>query len=82
MTCRQQQLRYRLDSTTSYVTITVGGNDVGFRDVVTTCALPGWLGNCDAAVDAGLRTLRSVLADRLDGCTPRSEARAPDARWR
>ncbi len=74
----QQQVGY-LSSSTSYVTITVGGNDVGFRNVVTTCALPGWLGNCDAAVDAGLRTLRSVLADRLDALYAEVETRAPNA---
>ena len=34
------------------VTVTVGGNDIGYRPVLTTCALPGWLGNCDAAIDA------------------------------
>jgi hypothetical protein len=47
--------------------------------VVTTCALPGWLGNCDAAVDAGLRTLRSVLSARLDAVYAAVETRAPGA---
>ena len=41
---------------TDYVTITVGGNDLGFAPVITTCGLPGWLGNCNAAIDAGVAT--------------------------
>jgi len=65
--------------TTDYVTITVGGNDVGFRDVVTTCALPGWLGSCTAVVKAGLSTLRTVLPARLDRVYAAVEERAPGA---
>lgn len=40
-----------LSSTTAYVTISVGGNDAGFADVLTTCAQPAWLSNCGAAID-------------------------------
>jgi lysophospholipase L1-like esterase len=66
-------------TTADYVTITVGGNDVGFRDVVTTCALPGWLGSCDASVDAGLRILRGALPARLDAVYAAVKTRAPGA---
>jgi lysophospholipase L1-like esterase len=65
---------------TDYVTITVGGNDVGFRDVVTTCALPGWLGNCTAVVNAGRTRVRTVLGTQLDRVYAAVEAKAPGAR--
>ena len=35
-----------LTSSTAYVTISIGGNDAGFADVLTTCAQPAWLSNC------------------------------------
>ena len=50
---------------TDYVTISVGGNDVGFNSVITQCALPGWLGRCSATIEAGLRVLRTELPARL-----------------
>ena len=65
--------------TTDYVTITVGGNDVGFREVVTTCALPGWLGSCTAVVNSGLHTLRTLLPAKLDRVYAAVKARAPGA---
>src|SRR6478609_5470764 len=40
-----------LTSGTSYVSISVGGNDAGFTGVLTECAQPGWLSNCNAAID-------------------------------
>lgn len=64
---------------TDYVTITVGGNDVGFADVVTACALPGWLGDCPGTIDAGLRILRTELPDRLDEVYAAVRSRAPAA---
>ena len=63
-----------------YVTISVGGNDLGFASVITTCGLPGWLGNCNAAIDAGDAILRGALPGRLDQCVrrdPRHALRAP-----
>ena len=64
---------------TDYVTITVGGNDVGFSRVITQCALPGWLGNCSAAIEAGLNTLRTDLPDRLNAVYEEVKERAPGA---
>src|SRR4029077_7127263 len=39
-----------LTASTSYVTISVGGNDAGFTSVITTCAEPAWLSDCNGAV--------------------------------
>ena len=35
-----------LSASTAYVTISVGGNDAGFADVMTTCAQPAWASSC------------------------------------
>jgi lysophospholipase L1-like esterase len=62
------------------VTVTVGGNDIGYRPVLTTCGLPGWLGNCHAAIDAALRTVRTELPARLARVYAAVKAAAPGAR--
>lgn len=62
------------------VTVTVGGNDIGYAPVITTCALPGWLGNCHAAIDNALRILGMQLPARLDAVYAAVEAAAPGAR--
>jgi lysophospholipase L1-like esterase len=63
---------------TDYVTISVGGNDVGFRAVIRECALPGWLGNCSATIQAGLDAL-GPLRDQLRLVYAEVERRAPGA---
>lgn len=69
-----------LNPSTRYVTMTIGGNDVGFSSALTICALPGWLGNCRHQVDAGLAVLRRDLPDRLDRLLGSIRSRAPRAR--
>jgi lysophospholipase L1-like esterase len=64
---------------TDYVTITVGGNDVGFRSVIRECALPGWLGRCSATIRAGLDTLRADLPASLSELYTAVELKAPRA---
>ena len=44
-----------LGTGTRYVTISVGGNDAGFADVLTECALPAWASDCAGAVGARVR---------------------------
>jgi len=75
-----EQQASALSSSTRYVTLTVGGNDLGFASVLTTCALPGWLGDCTAAVERGRRTLRTRLPARLDAVLATVAARSPRAR--
>ena len=67
-------------SGTDYVTITVGGNDLGFAPVLSTCGLPGWLGNCNAAINAGLAILSTELPDRLDDVYSAVRRQAPNAK--
>lgn len=68
-----------LSAGTSRISVTVGGNDVGFTSVLTTCALPGWLGNCRRAVDASRRAMQGVLPARLDRVLAAVRQRSPGA---
>ncbi len=70
-----------LSSATSYVTISVGGNDAGFADVLTECATPWWAGDCDGAIDAAQAFINTpcrgaVHAVRLDPARVRPNARS------
>ena len=69
-----------LSSTTRYVTLTVGGNDLGFAAVLSSCARPGWLGGCGPALSRARTTLRSALPERLDRVLATVRAQAPRAR--
>ena len=62
------------------VTVTVGGNDIGYAPVITACGLPGWLGNCHAAIDEALDTLRNELPGRLTTVYAAVKDQAPAAR--
>jgi lysophospholipase L1-like esterase len=69
-----------LSPATSYVTISVGGNDAGFADVLTTCALPWWAGNCNRAVDRARAYINNDLPGRLATLYDAIASRAPGAR--
>lgn len=64
---------------TSYVTLTVGGNDAGFASVLTECAKPSWASNCNGAVDKAQSLIRSQLPGRFDRLYASIKARAPRA---
>jgi len=66
-------------STTRWVTITIGGNDAGFSSVITTCAQPGWLSNCDGAINNAQTFIRNTLPGRLDQVYGAIKSRAPTA---
>ncbi len=69
-----------LSATTAHVTISVGGNDAGFAPVLTECAKPGWLSNCNRAIDGAQATIAGQLPARLDALYASMRARAPQAR--
>lgn len=61
---QRTQLEY-VDTSTRLVTLTIGGNDLGFDDIVKQCLLPG---NCSKwkiadRVEAGLQTIKAELVD-------------------
>ena len=69
-----------LTASTSYVTLSVGGNDAGFADVLTTCAQPAWLSNCNGAVDRAQAYIRTTLPAALTTLYASIRARAPQAK--
>jgi lysophospholipase L1-like esterase len=68
-----------LSTATDYVTITIGGNDIGFTQVLTECAKPFWWGDCDGAIDRARAMTTGVLPDRLDSVYSAITDRAPAA---
>ncbi|WP_230207602.1 SGNH/GDSL hydrolase family protein [Microlunatus sp. Gsoil 973] len=68
-----------LDGTTAAVSITIGGNDAGFTDVLTTCALPFWLSDCTGQVDRGLAVVEDELPGRYNDLFTAIRAAAPQA---
>lgn len=64
---------------TDLVTITIGGNDVGFADTVVTCTF-GSDSSCESAVASGSTKATTVLPGRLDATYAGIRSRAPSAR--
>ncbi|WP_377639750.1 SGNH/GDSL hydrolase family protein [Oryzobacter terrae] len=69
-----------LTASTTYVTISIGGNDAGFVDVLTTCAQPSWLSNCNGAVDKAQSYIRNALPTALNTLYAQIRSRAPQAK--
>ncbi|WP_369373904.1 SGNH/GDSL hydrolase family protein [Promicromonospora sp. Populi] len=69
-----------LSSSTRYVTITVGGNDAGFADVLTECALPAWASDCAGTVAAARTFISNTLPGRLSTLYTAIRTRAPNAK--
>lgn len=63
---------------TTLVTITIGGNDLGFTDVLTTCTLKGDAA-CSKRVATAVDFLHSQLPGRLDTTYSTIRAAAPNA---
>lgn len=68
-----------LSPETALVTMTIGGNDVKFADVVTECALPGWLSDCEGAIAEGRAILQNELPGRYDNVLAAIDTGAPNA---
>ncbi len=64
---------------TTMVTITIGGNDAGFVQVVTTCLL-GADGACGFAANAARSYATTILPGKLDRTYAAIRSRAPHAR--
>jgi len=69
-----------LSSTTTRVSISVGGNDAGFADVLTECAQPGWASDCNGAIDDAQYIVNNVLPGRLSTLYSSIRAKAPNAK--
>lgn len=68
-----------LSSSTDWVTITIGGNDAGFADVITECALPSWFSDCHGALDDAQAFIEGTLPGRLDDVYEAIAEDAPNA---
>ncbi|OZV84808.1 lipase [Micromonospora echinospora] len=68
-----------LTSTTTLVSVQVGGNDVGFANIMTTCVLYG-TSQCVASVDAAMVKARNDLPRLLDNVYNGIKTRSPSAR--
>lgn len=69
-----------LSADTGYVTITAGGNDIGWASVITECALPAWMSNCNGAIDSAVAAIRNQLPSALAALYADIRAHAPNAR--
>lgn len=68
-----------LGTGTAYVSLTAGGNDAGFADVLTECAKPSWASNCNAAIDKAVAVIDNQLPARLASLYASVRSRAPQA---
>jgi lysophospholipase L1-like esterase len=68
-----------LNSSTSLVSITIGGNDVGFASVMETCVL-GSTSDCVNAVNNAENEARTSLPGELDNALNAIASHAPNAR--
>ena len=66
-------------ATTTLVTITIGGNDIGFASIMTTCVLSGTAA-CIDSVQAAENLVRTSLGPALDALYTAISARAPKAK--
>ncbi|MDQ2849556.1 MAG: SGNH/GDSL hydrolase family protein [Actinomycetota bacterium] len=69
-----------LGAGTSRVSMTIGGNDVGFAFVLFTCGAPSWLSDCTGAIARGRTTLQTKLPGRLKSLFAQIRGRAPRAK--
>jgi lysophospholipase L1-like esterase len=68
-----------LSTTTTLVSVVVGGNDVGFADIMSRCALQGTT-ECVNAVQIAENKAQTLLPGLLDNVYNGISARAPQAR--
>jgi lysophospholipase L1-like esterase len=67
-----------LSTATTLVSITIGGNDVGFANIMETCALEGTT-QCVAAVQSAENFAQTTLPGRLDTTYNGISSHAPNA---
>jgi lysophospholipase L1-like esterase len=66
-----------LDAETDLVTVTIGGNDIGWAEAVTACITP--LANCMDEIEASEALVQDQLPGLLDGAYGAIANRAPNA---
>jgi len=66
-------------SDTNWVTYTIGGNDAGFSEVITECALPSWASDCSGAINKAQTYIKNTLPGQLDLVNNAIKSQAPSA---
>ena len=69
-----------LGTSTAYVTLSVGGNDAGFADVLTECAQPGWMSDCNGAINGAQSYINNTLPGKLGTLYSTIRSKAPNAK--
>lgn len=69
-----------LTSSTTHVTMSIGGNDAGFADVLTECALPGWASDCNGKIDGAQNYINNTLSGQLSTLYTSIRSKAPNAK--
>jgi len=67
-----------LNDSTALVTISIGGNDAGFANVITQCAKP-WPWTCTGDINNARSFITNTLPGQLDSLYTEIETRAPNA---
>jgi lysophospholipase L1-like esterase len=67
-----------LSTSTNYVTVSVGGNDIGFSNVIEKCALPFY--DCTPDINKAVGLISSTLPGALDNVYTQIHNRAPSAK--
>jgi lysophospholipase L1-like esterase len=67
-------------SSTNIVSVQVGGNDAGFSSVITECAKPSWLGDCNGAIANAQSIINNTLPGRLNTLYSSIRSRAAAAK--
>ena len=68
-----------LSAATTYVSVSVGGNDAGFADVLTECAFPWWASDCDGAIDGAQAYINGAMPAQLGTLYGQIRGLAPSA---
>lgn len=68
-----------LTSGTDLVSISIGGNDAGFSNVITKCAYP-WPYNCTSDINSAISFMQNTLPAKLDSVYSAIRSHAPNAR--
>lgn len=66
-----------LNSTTTFATMTIGGNDIGFGDLIVACTLR----NCSSDIATANGKINSTLPGNLSSLYSAMKARAPQAKF-
>jgi lysophospholipase L1-like esterase len=69
-----------LSADTNWVSYTIGGNDAGFSSVITECAQPSWISNCNGSIDAAQAYIQNTLPGRLDLVNNTIKSKSPSAK--